>query len=155
MGDSAETGFGPMVRRVLTQRRQIQLKELAQRMGLSYVALYSRLRGRSAFRPEEIRTLLAEAPDRRLVDWLLADSPFVALERASPEPAEQKAGLMECGIRSLAEITKLVEAIHAASAAGGMNAETQSRIENPLLEAERTLMLLRRGLRQRARFRAA
>lgn len=45
-------------------------------MGLSSGALYGRLRGRSAFRAEEIRRLIAVLPDQRPIRFFVDESVF-------------------------------------------------------------------------------
>lgn len=107
--------FSQLVRKIVIHEHRGALRELAEALGLSYGAMYSRVNSRAEFNPREINMLLRELPDHRLVDCLLDGSPFVAIRK--PESAVPQSGddvvniAFACAMETLTAVQATVEAI--------------------------------------------
>ena len=125
------------------EERQASVREVAAAMGLSYGALYARLRGRVCFRPEEVRMLVTMVPDPRLVEHMLAGTAFAFIPRvpgaALAADDEVRAALAD----SLREALEVLDDIRDGTV------EDADGIGRRLLEAERALAHLRRTLPRR------
>lgn len=79
-GDRGEA-FSQLVKRVLGETRD-GIHRAADGFGVKYAKFYSRLaRGRVVFSADEIRKLILITQRRELVDYLLADTGFLAVKR--------------------------------------------------------------------------
>jgi len=61
-----------------------ELARIADRLGLKYDALYRRVRGTVAWRPEELRLFIAACTDARVAQWFLEESTYIAVDRVPP-----------------------------------------------------------------------
>jgi len=68
------------------------MTEVAKRMGMLYNTFYSRINGRVVFSPEEVRDLVAAAPDRRFLEYLVDGTPFCIELRAVEEMTHANPG---------------------------------------------------------------
>lgn len=82
-------GFAALLHQVVVQEERGSGAMLAQRAGMSYDMLYARMTGRVPISPGEARRLVAETADQRLADWLMTDTPFVAVRRARPDVSQR------------------------------------------------------------------
>lgn len=84
IGDRGEE-FSQLVGRVLGETRD-GIQNAAEGFKTSYQTFYSRLaRGRVVFSADEIRRLISITQRRELVDYILADTGFLAVKRISAE----------------------------------------------------------------------
>jgi hypothetical protein len=73
--------FAQLTYQVLVVEKRAPVRAVAVALNISPDALYSRLRGRSRFRPGEIRALVEQIDDPRLIRFFAGDSRFVVAER--------------------------------------------------------------------------
>lgn len=104
--------FAELVYRVLVIEKRWPIEVVARQLGMKYDTLYSRINGRVVFSPDEIRALLRAAPDHRLIDILLAESPFIAINRSEPDSGNRAPSIhrnaTECMLKS-ADVLRVVE----------------------------------------------
>ena len=73
--------FFEIVHEILVKERRYGVREIAAQLGMSYPTFYARLSGRASFSPDEVKHLLQIVSDVRLVDWIVANSKFIAVAR--------------------------------------------------------------------------
>ena len=142
-GEGNGRDFARLAYRLLVEERQAPVRDVAAAMGLSYGALYARLRGRVPFRPEEVRTMVTMVPDPRLVEHLLAGTPFACIPRVPAAVLAADDGVREALAESLRDALEVLDDIRDGSVADAEG------IGRRLLEAERALAHLRRTLPRR------
>jgi len=127
--------FARLVRQILLVEKQRPLGDVAAEIGMDYDNLYARVIGRVTFHPEEIAALLRAVPDRRLIDWMLCCTGYIAVERPNAEA---------CGGDALAAALKLAD--HSLAAMRALcHAEAQGDaaqidgLRQHLFEAERAI----------------
>ncbi|MBU1345582.1 MAG: hypothetical protein KKA16_01380 [Alphaproteobacteria bacterium] len=116
-GELRETcGFARLCYQIFVVEKVVRTAEVADRIGLSSGALYGRLRGRSAFRAEEIRRLIAAVPDQRLIRFFADDSLYVIAQRPRSELPKQSLQAATAAI--LREAIDIMEVVSDALARG-------------------------------------
>lgn len=108
--------FASLCYQIIVVEKVVRTAEVAERIGLSSAALYGRLRGRSAFRAEEIRRVIAAVPDQRLIRFFADDSRYVIAERPKAEASMQNLHAATAAI--LREAIDIMEVVHEAMARG-------------------------------------
>lgn len=130
--------FAAVLHRILTRDRTRSMRDIAVALGLSYPAFYARLSGRVPFSIDEARAVLAEIPDHRLVDALLAGTRFGGFERAQLRGGSTRVGPFETALQVVQHLTTLMQGL-------SIGIE-RDEIERQILEAERGLAALRQIL---------
>jgi hypothetical protein len=132
---TAPDAFSRLVRQILLVEKQRPMGDVAAEIGMNYASFYARVIGRVSFHPEEIAALLRAVPDRRLIDWMLCRTGYIAVERPSAEA---------CGGDALATALKLTDhslaalraLCHAEADSDGAQADI---LRQHLYEAERAI----------------
>lgn len=137
--------FAELAHRLLVHERGWSLQEVAERMGMKYHTLYARLRGRVSFTPEEVRSLIAIVPDARLANFLLEDTPFIAVDRTAAQPPGP-GDLHRSATRSVLEVSDVLRAVEIGLADMKIDHQDKARIAQELNDAERALAALRARL---------
>ena len=145
MADRGEE-FASIAHRIFVTERRFSLEQVAAKMGLTYDALYARLRNRIRFTADEIRLLLAAAPDGRLVSYLLRDSPFVAAERIDPGLDDEEEQVLRATHRIVVEATDVLEAVDTALRDHKIDHRDARLINDEIEVAERALVSLRKRI---------
>ena len=138
--------FAEATRQILVVEKKYPMALTAQAMGMEYATLYSRVTGRTPFRPEEINSLLIEAPDVRLIDALLQDTVYVAVERPTANGWGDAREIMSASLQSVQEVLKAVMVMNSAADKARWSEGDRSRIEAHIQEAESSLARVRLGL---------
>lgn len=118
---------------------------------MKYATFYARMIGRVPFDPDEINALLREVPDHRLVDCLLADTLYIAVQRPSSAPrpdAGDNTGIVTHAVQSAAESFGILREMTLVLDNGGLSDDARERIAAHIQEAERGLAALRWRLSQ-------
>lgn len=143
----AERGrdFADIVYTILVVEKSPGIEVVAAGLGMSYAALHSRLINRTCFSADEVRALVRIVPDVRLVDYLLADTRFVAADRSqgADEDAEAPADLQRRATRVVVDATGVLELVDAALAGGGVDHRDEPLIRGQIDATERALASLR------------
>lgn len=140
--------FAALVHQVVIDERRFPAKAVAAALGLSEHVFYARTSNRVPFSAEEIRALLAAAPDPRLVAYLLRGTPYVAADRLSTdaEPVEQQ--IHRGATRIVIEATDVLESVEAALRDGRIDHRDAVMLRQEIEVAERALASLRTLVRQ-------
>lgn len=73
--------FSDVVYTLLIVEKVRRVEEVADAMGMTYAALHARIINRTCFSADEIRSLITEVPDARLVNYFLEESSFIPAVR--------------------------------------------------------------------------
>jgi hypothetical protein len=138
--------FADLVYTVLVAEKRWPLKEVAKRMGMQYATLHARLHRRVVFSPEEVRELIAAAPDIRFVSFFLEETPFLAVDRtALPEGSEIET-LHLGATRTVLEAADVLRAVEKALDDARIDHRERAKIGKEIAEAEHALAALRNRL---------
>ena len=137
--------FAQLVHQVLVMEKRYDMEEVAKKCGVSYDTFYARVSNRVLFSIEEIRLLIRAAPDARFVGYLLANTPFVAAERADldgliDEPLES---IRRTSVHMVIDASAVAHAIELAIADKRIDHREAQVINNEIDEAERALATVR------------
>ncbi len=135
--------FADLVHQVTVMEKRYRLEAIAPSMGLSYDALHARVHNRVSFTAEEIRHLIAVAPDPRFVTYLLRGTRYVAAER--PEAVDEPVpdAVLRGATRIVIEATDVLEAVEFALGDGRIDHRDGLAILKEIEIAERALASLR------------
>jgi hypothetical protein len=123
------------------------MTEIAGRMGLAYNTFYSRINGRVVFSPEEVRTLIAAAPDRRFAEYFLEDSPFKLSLREPGDIAETSRDAKILTLLTMA--AGVLEAAQTLAKDADHSASDEPAFDHALDRSERALDALRESKTRR------
>ncbi|NOD35614.1 MULTISPECIES: phage regulatory CII family protein [unclassified Ruegeria] len=135
--------FASLVHRILTTETLYKSKDVAEGMGLKYDALYSRLRNRTVFSADEIKSLIRVMPDPRIVGYLLEKSCFVAADRLEDSEIDDEENLYRATNRIVLEAAEVMRAMHQALEDKHVDHKEAVQIQADIREAERALVALR------------
>ena len=107
-GNLTNGGFGPLAARILLEERDVRLGDLAVSLGLGYHPMRERLVGRTPFTPEELRRLFRLYPESRLADYVLRQSPYIALPLPAADGGDDGHGPIQAGLLSLRQLLVLL-----------------------------------------------
>lgn len=138
--------FAATLHRVLIADRIRPLRDVAKAAGFSYPALYARISGRVPFSVEEIRRILLEVPDIRLVDALLAGTCFAAFARAPLSGGQAARGVVGTALVATQQVAQIANELATHVEDGTLDLDAQERLNQRILEAERSLAILRQAL---------
>ena len=131
---------------MLIAEKKWPLKDVAKRMGMQYATLHARLHQRVVFSPEEVRDLIGAAPDIRLIEFFLDDTPFIAVDRtALPEGSEIET-LHLGATRTVLEAADVLRAVETALDDARIDHRERAKIGKEIAEAEHALAALRSRL---------
>lgn len=143
--------FANTLHRLLVVDRIRPLRDVATASGFSYPALYARMTGRVPFSADEIRRVLLEVPDIRLVDALLSGTCFAGFVRAPLSGGSSKRGAVGTAMHAMQQVARIAGEVAALVEDDALDAEAQDRLGQQILEAERSLAILRQSLPQARR----
>ena len=145
MTDGRHSTFAELVHLILVHERGHSLKEVAELLGMKYHTFYARLRGRAAFTPEDVQTLIRVIGDPRVPNHLLTDTSFIAVEQAQAG-GEHVYDLHRGATRSVIEVTDVLRTVERALANNRIDHIDRINIRKEIDEAERALAALRHRL---------
>jgi transcriptional regulator with XRE-family HTH domain len=145
MAQASGATFAELAHRILVHERGWSLQEVAEKMGMKYHTLYARLRGRVSFTPEEVRALLMIVPDARLANFLLENTPFIAVDRALVD-SKSDVDVHRGATKSVLEVSDVLRAVEAGLVDQKIDHVDRARIVQEINEAERALAALRARL---------
>jgi hypothetical protein len=148
MQQASERGraFADLVYTVLVAEKKWPLKDVAERMGMQYATLHARLHRRVIFSPEEVRDLIAAAPDIRFVTFFLDATPFIAVDRRALPEGSAVETLHLGATRSVLEVTDVLRAVEKGLADAHIDHRARAQINKEIAEAEHALAALRQRL---------
>lgn len=148
MQQASERGraFADLVYTVLVAEKKWPLKDVADRMGMQYATLHARLHRRVVFSPEEVRDLIAAAPDIRFIGFFLDDTPFIAVDRTSLPAGSEVETLHLGATRSVLEVADVLRAVEMGMGDARIDHRDRAKIGKEIAEAERALAALRQRL---------
>ena len=142
--------FSQLVYTILVTEKNPSLGDVASKLGMKYDTLYSRVHGRVAFRPEEVRQLIRIVDDHRLAAHFLDGTRFMAVDRPDEDIADPAAGksvgnqrLYRCAGWTVIEVTELLKEIGEAIDDDKVDHVDLAEITDALEDAERALGSLR------------
>lgn len=138
--------FADLVYTVLVAEKKWPLKDVAERMGMQYATLHARLHRRVVFSPEEVRELIAAAPDIRFIDFFLRESRFIAVDRRSLPEGSEVETLHLGATRSVLEVTDVLRAVEKGMSNARIDHRDRATIGKEIAEAEQALAALRQRL---------
>jgi hypothetical protein len=138
--------FADLVYTVLVAEKKWPLKDVAERMGMQYATLHARLHRRVVFSPEEVRDLIAAAPDIRFVTFFLDGTPFIAVDRRALPEGSAVETLHLGATRSVLEVTDVLRAVEKGMADSRIDHRERAKINKEISEAEHALAALRQRL---------
>jgi len=144
--DKRGTDFATLVYKILVMEKQRRMEEVARDLGLKYDTLYARVAGRVPFSADEINALIRVIPDVRLINLLLDDTRFIAIDRhdmANIEPADE---ILRGATRSVLEVSDVLRAVEEGLRERRLDHRDRKAIEDEILEAEQALAALRQRL---------
>ncbi len=138
------SGFARLIHQILVIEKKQPLQHIADRLGMAYPTLYARVKGRVAFSAEEIKQLIRELGDIRLVDYLLEGSDLLAVKipryRACIQDREQQ---LHAAVTAVKEAALMLDSLEQDELEKDRYME---RLQIHLTEAERALAGVRAGL---------
>ncbi len=146
MSDQGKS-FATLLYKLLIVEEVQSVKQVAAALGMKEQSLYSRLYGRVRFSVEESRDILRILSDVRVADFMLDGSDFVAVSR-SEEHASEGEGVRNQASSTLFDVTDLMREVEVSlSDDGRIDHREKVKIEERLLEAERSLTALRKTVK--------
>lgn len=146
LGDDCE--FRRIAYDLLVVERVSTVPVAAEAIGLTRHALYARLAGRSKFRPEEARRLIAFVNDPRLLAFYVDGSRFVVARR--PQPHDPPGNVARAAGAVLHEVTDIMDIVTAAISDGpGLDHREQRLALDEVAQAETALANLRAVLERK------
>lgn len=140
--------FAALAHNIIVVEKRYSLKAVAGAMRINYDVLYGRLLNRVPFVAEEIRALLAAAPDPRFAAFLLSGTPFIPADRMADHPLVSVAETLRSSvIRMLLEAGDAASAIESAIEDGGIDHREAIGIMDEIGNAERAIATLREQVR--------
>jgi len=142
---SEDCEFARLCYQIIVVEKLYRTADVAARIGMSAGALYGRLRGRSVFRAQEIRRLIAAVPDQRLIRFFSDDSLYVVAQR--PRPGQPERSLQAATAAILREAIDIMEVVSDALAGGlPMTYRDRARMLTEVKEAETATANLRAAI---------
>lgn len=138
--------FFEIARRILIVEKVRPLRDVAHDMGMEYATLYSRVTGRSPFKPEEMTALIRHVPDIRLVDSLLNGTDFIAVDRIPENGWGNASEAMSAALKSTQQLIEVLLQLHFSKIDGAAPVAARHDIEAHVIEAERSLARLKLAL---------
>jgi hypothetical protein len=135
--------FARLVYTILVIEKRWRLDEVAAAMGLKYDTLYSRVSGRVAFSADEIRALLRCAPDPRLANYVLRDSPFIAIDRVIADELQDNKNIHFGATHSVLQVAEVLRAVEQALDDDRLDHRERAEVMRSIDQAERSLASLR------------
>jgi hypothetical protein len=120
-----------------------KMKELADRLGLSYDSFFGRMEKRTHFRAYELRRLLPHIEDVRLIDYLLEDCGYVAATRVKVDERPEL-NIQEAMHNMVHHMSSVVRIIEQSLRDDRVSAQDRQQIHYEVIEAESALAALRR-----------
>ncbi len=146
--DTRKSPFADLVYTVLVAEKKWPLKDVAEAMGMLYATLHARLHQRVAFSPEEIRALIAAAPDIRFAAYFLEGTPFIAID-GNAEPTDDSPESVHLGAtKTVLEAADVLRAVEKSLDDNRIDHRDKARIGKEITEAERALATLRHRLEE-------
>jgi Phage regulatory protein CII (CP76) len=140
--------FADLVHRVLVNDDRYSLATAASGMGMLYETLYARVRNRTCFSAEEIRSLIKTVPDPRIVSYFLEATGFVAVERpATRDVGGPEIELLPAAHRLVFGASDVLKLLEAALREGKVDHREAIKIEGELDALERVLLALREKIK--------
>jgi hypothetical protein len=133
--------FGVLVDRILLGEKRLRLGELAASLGLGYHAMRERVAGGTPFSPEELQRLFRLYPEPRLADYLLRETPYIAMPLPAAGEDGDRNSPMHAGLVSLRENITLLRAFR--RTAGNPDSNSPDTVARQLDEVLRQLVTLR------------
>ena len=146
MANERGRAFADLVYTVLVAEKKWPLKDVAERMGMQYATLHARLHQRVVFSPEEVRDLIAAAPDIRLIGFFLDDTPFIAVDRTEGPDGKGVETLHLGATKTVLEAADVLRAVERGMLDEHIDHRDRARIAKEISEAERALASLRNRL---------
>lgn len=138
--------FATLLYKLLIVEEVRSVKQVAADLGMKEQSLYSRLYGRVRFSVEEARKILCQLQDVRIADFFLEESPFMAIERTQ-EDGQGSEAVRTRASSTLFDVTDVMREVERSlSDDGRIDHLEKIRIEERLVEAERSLSTLRKSI---------
>lgn len=139
--------FATLLYKLLIVEEVKSVKQVAAELGMKEQSLYSRLYGRVRFSVEEAHRILQILGDVRIADFFLEETPFVAVDR-SVEVEQESKDVRTRASSTLFDVTDLMREVEVSlSDDGRIDHREKIKIEDRLVEAERSLTALRKTIR--------
>ena len=141
--------FAALIYKVLVVEKKLTLEQAADRLGMKYSTLYARVNARVPFSAEEINLLIKFVDDKRLCDWLLRGTGFIAVERNDEIDDDDLHESVRSGATaSLLEASDVLREVELGLADHKIDHRDKIRIEAEIDDAERALAALREKMKE-------
>ena len=137
--------FATLVRQILVVEKRRPICDVAMAMGMEYANFHARVCGRVRFKAEEISQLIGQIPDLRLCDFLLRNTPFVAVERPAATKGSNE-GAMRSAVRLSTACLAAIEQISLSLVKGQLDPIEYAQLLTHVTEANRAMSGLQAAL---------
>lgn len=137
--------FAALVRQILVVEKRQSIRDVAAALGMEYANFHARVCGRVCFKAAEISQLIHAVPDLRLCDFLLRNTPYLAVQRPRQAEASNESAL-HAAIRLASECLATIEQITDSLMEGQLDPVGYDRLLTHVGEAERAVGNLRAAL---------
>ena len=137
--------FSRLVYQILVTEKRRPVRDVAVAVEMEYASFHARVIGRTHFKAEEISRLIREVPDPRLCDYLLRNTPFVAVPRPMPS-VNPNQGVFNAAVQLATESLATIAHIGERLLDGQFEMEGYDHLSNHVREAERAVSNLRASL---------
>lgn len=148
MAAEEKSAFADLVYTVLVAEKKWPLKEVAEAMGMRYATLHARLNQRVAFNPEEIRALMAVAPDIRFAVYFLEETPFIAIDGGADASDSLEESVHLGATKTVLEAADVLRVVEKSLDDHRIDHRDKARIGKEIAEAERALATLRHRIEE-------
>jgi hypothetical protein len=139
---SRPESLSAVLRRILDETPDRTIGDVAAAMGVAYATFYGRVAGRAPLNADEITPLLQAVPDPRLLDWLLAGTPFVAIRRSELDGRDTVPRATYHCLNAITSLTAAAHYLFEAEASMPLDDAARADLECRLTEADRALASL-------------
>lgn len=136
--------FAALVYKILVIEKKPTLETVAEKLEMKYSTLYARVNARVPFSAEEINRLIAIVDDKRLCDFLLRGTGFIAVERIDEiDDVDPLESVRSGATASLLEASDVLREVELGLSDQRIDHRDRTRIEAEIDDAERALAGLR------------
>lgn len=145
--------FHEILYKILVSEKRMPVKLLAPKIGIREPTFYARLRGNGEFSPLEIRSILHEIPDMRLISWLLSRTRYIPVDRFEEISVSSytNESLRKTALLMLIEASEAANQIELALADDRIDDREAELIRTDIEAAERAIARLREHVKQAIR----
>jgi len=141
----AQQTFAQLVHSILVGEKKWPVKSVAAQINMNEQTFYSRLYERTFFSVEEVRSLMAAAPDARFATYLLELSPFTPAQKTKSEE-DVSSSVEGAAINNIVEAADVLREVQVGLANRRIDHVEKQKILKEVQDAEIALATLRHAI---------